>query len=164
MAQEQEQLVHHQLRRTFVTVGNHQARYSGAPDNPMSGSSRVQPMTAALNLILSLLADMFGLVVRKKHKTLVQVGNRPGTLEYTGTSMATPNAAGAATLIREYLIEIASVHRLKVPLLRHFSFLVQQTSTPETFRTTMKAGAESISKKRLLHLKGGEYGLMTAPY
>ena len=28
-------------------------------------------------------------------------------LEYTGTSMATPNAAGAATLIREYLIEIA---------------------------------------------------------
>ena len=28
-------------------------------------------------------------------------------LEYTGTSMATPNAAGAAAMIREYLEEIA---------------------------------------------------------
>ena len=28
-------------------------------------------------------------------------------LEYTGTSMATPNAAGAAVMVREYLIEIA---------------------------------------------------------
>ena len=28
-------------------------------------------------------------------------------LEYTGTSMATPNAAGAAAMVREYLEEIA---------------------------------------------------------
>ena len=28
-------------------------------------------------------------------------------MEYTGTSMATPNAAGTAALIREYITEVA---------------------------------------------------------
>ena len=94
--------------KNVVTVGNHQARYSGAPDNLMSGSSRgptddgrIKPDIIAPG----------GYVRSCRAQEAQDIGGSSWQstwyLEYTGTSMATPNAAGAATLIREYLIEIA---------------------------------------------------------
>ncbi|MEC8107592.1 MAG: S8 family serine peptidase, partial [Candidatus Thermoplasmatota archaeon] len=94
--------------KNVVTVGNHQARYSGAPDNLMSGSSRgptddgrIKPDIIAPG----------GYVRSCRAQEAQDIGSSSWQstwyLEYTGTSMATPNAAGAATLIREYLIEIA---------------------------------------------------------
>ncbi len=94
--------------KNVVTVGNHQARYSGAPDNLMSGSSRgptddgrIKPDVIAPG----------GYVRSCRAQEAQDTGGSSWRstwyLEYTGTSMATPNAAGAATLIREYLIEIA---------------------------------------------------------
>ena len=94
--------------KNVVTVGNHQARYSGAPDNLMSGSSRgptddgrIKPDIIAPG----------GYVRSCRAQEAQDIGGSSWQstwyLEYTGTSMATPNAAGAATLIREYLMEIA---------------------------------------------------------
>ena len=94
--------------KNVVTVGNHQARYNGAPDNLMTGSSRgptddgrIKPDVIAPG----------GYVRSCRAQEAQDTGGSSWQstwyLEYTGTSMATPNAAGAATLIREYLIEIA---------------------------------------------------------
>lgn len=94
--------------KNVVTVGNHQARYNGAPDNLMSGSSRGPTDDGRIKP--DILAPG-GYVRSCRAQEAQDIGGSSWQstwyLEYTGTSMATPNAAGAATLIREYLIEIA---------------------------------------------------------
>jgi len=94
--------------KNAVTVGMHQSRYSGAPDYIMDGSSR-GPMDDG-RIKPDVLAP--GGYVRSCRAQ--EAGDTGGAswsstwyLEYTGTSMATPNAAGAAAMIREYLEEIA---------------------------------------------------------
>ena len=94
--------------KNSVTVGNHQARYNGAPDNLMSGSSRgptddgrIKPdIIAPGGYVRSCRAQEAQDIVGSSWQSTWY-------LEYTGTSMATPNAAGASALIREYLLEIA---------------------------------------------------------
>ena len=94
--------------KNTIAVGNHQNRYSGAPDTIMSGSSRgptddgrIKPDVIAPG----------GYVRSCKAQEAADTGSSTWSstyyLEYTGTSMATPNAAGAAAMIREYLEEIA---------------------------------------------------------
>ena len=94
--------------KNTLTVGNHQNRYSGAPDTMMSGSSRgptddgrIKPdIVAPGGYVRSCRAQEAG-------DTGSATWSNQYYLEYTGTSMATPNAAGAAALVREYLVEIA---------------------------------------------------------
>ncbi len=94
--------------KNTLTVGNHQNRYGNAPDVIMSGSSRgptddgrIKPdVVAPGGYVRSCRAqeaqDIAGATWSSQYY-----------LEYTGTSMATPNAAGAAALVREYLLEVA---------------------------------------------------------
>ena len=94
--------------KNTISVGNHQNRYSGAPDNIMSGSSRGPTDDGRIKP--DLIAPG-GYVRSCRAAEATDTGGATWTstyyLEYTGTSMATPNAAGAAAMIREYLEEIA---------------------------------------------------------
>lgn len=94
--------------KNAVVIGMHQSRYSGAPDTVMSGSSRgptddgrIKPdLLAPGGYIRSCLAQ-------EAQDTSGSTWSNQWYMEYTGTSMATPNAAGAAALVRQYLTEIA---------------------------------------------------------
>ena len=94
--------------KNVVTVGNHQARYNGAPDNLMSGSSRGPTDDGRIKPDI-IAPGGYVRSCRAQEAQDIAGSSWQSTwyLEYTGTSMATPNAAGAATLIREYLMEIA---------------------------------------------------------
>ncbi len=94
--------------KNVISVGNHKNRGSGSPDSMWSGSSRgptedgrikpdlVAPGAYVRSCRAQEAADTNGASWRNSYY-----------LEYTGTSMATPNAAGAALMVREYLEEIA---------------------------------------------------------
>ncbi|MAF93924.1 hypothetical protein CMO85_04600 [Candidatus Woesearchaeota archaeon] len=94
--------------KNVISVGNHKNRYSGSPDVMMSGSSRgptedgrIKPdLVAPGGYVRSCRAQEAG-------DTGSATWSSNYYLEYTGTSMATPNAAGAAVMVREYLEEIA---------------------------------------------------------
>jgi uncharacterized membrane protein len=94
--------------KNTISVGNHQNRYSGAPDTIMSGSSRGPTDDGRIKP--DLIAPG-GYVRSCRAQEATDTGSSTWSstyyLEYTGTSMATPNAAGAAAMIREYLEEIA---------------------------------------------------------
>mgnify|MGYP006138182173 FL=1 len=94
--------------KNTITVGNHQNRYSGAPDSIMSGSSRGPTDDGRIKP--DILAPG-GYVRSCRAQEATDTGGSTWSntyyLEYTGTSMAAPNAAGAAVMIREYLEEIA---------------------------------------------------------
>ena len=94
--------------KNLLAVGNSQNRYSGAPNSIMDGSSRgpvddgrIKPDVIAPG----------GYVRSCKAQEATGTGSATWTstwyMEYTGTSMATPNAAGTAALIREYITEVA---------------------------------------------------------
>ncbi len=94
--------------KNSVTVGMHQNRYSGAPDTIMSGSSRGPVDDGRIK------PDVLAPGGYVRSCKAQEAGDTGGSswestwyLEYTGTSMATPNAAGASTMIRQYLEEIA---------------------------------------------------------
>ena len=94
--------------KNTITVGNHQNRYSGAPDSIMSGSSRGPTDDGRIK------PDIIAPGGYVRSCRAQEAGDTDGAtwsntyyLEYTGTSMATPNAAGAAVMVREYLEEIA---------------------------------------------------------
>ena len=94
--------------KNVVAVGNHHNRYSGAPSTLADGSSRgptddgrIKPdVTAPGTWVRSCLSqdadDLDGASWESQWY-----------VEYSGTSMAAPNAAGASVLIREYLMEVA---------------------------------------------------------
>ena len=96
--------------KNSITVGMHQNRYSGAPNTIMSDSSRgpvddgrIKPDVLAPG----------GYVRSCRAQEAGDTGGNSWSsqdgwyLEYSGTSMATPNAAGASVMIRQYLEEIA---------------------------------------------------------
>ena len=94
--------------KNTITVGNSQNRYSGAPSTIMDGSSRgpvddgrIKPdVIAPGGFVRSCRAQ-------EATDTSSSTWSNNWYLEYTGTSMATPNAAGTAALIRQYITEIA---------------------------------------------------------
>ena len=94
--------------KNTITVGNSQNRYQGSPNSIMDGSSRgpvddgrIKPDLVAPG----------GYVRSCRAQEATDIGGATWSntwyLEYTGTSMATPNAAGTAALIREYITEIS---------------------------------------------------------
>ena len=94
--------------KNSVTVGNHQARYNGAPDNLMSGSSRGPTDDGRIKPdIIAPGGYVRSCRAQEAQDLAGSTWQSAWYLEYTGTSMATPNAAGASALIREYLLEIA---------------------------------------------------------
>jgi len=94
--------------KNSITVGNHQNRYSGAPDSIMSGSSRGPTDDGRIKPDI-LAPGGYVRSCRAQEATDISGSTWSNSyyLEYTGTSMATPNAAGAAVMVREYLEEIA---------------------------------------------------------
>ncbi|MEC8397967.1 MAG: S8 family serine peptidase, partial [Candidatus Thermoplasmatota archaeon] len=94
--------------KNVLSVGNHKNRGSGSPDSVWSGSSRGPTEDGRIKP--DLVAP--GAYVRScRAQEATDTGSATWRnsyyLEYTGTSMATPNAAGAAVMVREYLQEIA---------------------------------------------------------
>ena len=94
--------------KNVITVGAHENRYSDNPEDEMyywssrgpTDDGRIKPdIVAAGDYVRSCRAQ--------------EASDAPNNLnnqwyvEYSGTSMATPAAAGAATLVREYLMEVA---------------------------------------------------------
>ena len=94
--------------KNVISVGNHKNRYSGSPDVMMSGSSRGPTEDGRIKPDL---VAPGGYVRSCRAQEATDTGSSTWTnsyyLEYTGTSMATPNAAGAALMVREYLEEVA---------------------------------------------------------
>ena len=94
--------------KNTITVGNSQNRYSGAPNTIMDGSSRGPVDDGRIKP--DILAPG-GYVRSCRAQEATDTGGSTWAnswyLEYTGTSMATPNAAGTAALIREYITEVA---------------------------------------------------------
>ncbi len=94
--------------KNLIAVGNSQNRYQGAPNSIMDGSSRGPVDDGRIKP--DLLAPG-GYVRSCKAQEATDTGGSTWSnswyLEYTGTSMATPNAAGTAALIREYITEVA---------------------------------------------------------
>ena len=94
--------------KNLIAVGNSQNRYQGAPNTIMDGSSRGPVDDGRIKP--DLLAPG-GFVRSCKAQEATDTGGATWSstwyLEYTGTSMATPNAAGTAALIREYITEVA---------------------------------------------------------
>ena len=94
--------------KNLIAVGNSQNRYQGAPNSIMDGSSRGPVDDGRIKP--DILAPG-GFVRSCKAQEATDTSGATWTstwyLEYTGTSMATPNAAGTAALIREYITEVA---------------------------------------------------------
>ena len=94
--------------KNTITVGNSQNRYSGSPNTIMDGSSRGPVDDGRIKP--DILAPG-GYVRSCRAQEATDTGGSTWAnswyLEYTGTSMATPNAAGTAALIREYITEVA---------------------------------------------------------
>jgi len=94
--------------KNSVTVGMHQSRYSGAPDTIMSGSGRGPTDDGRIKPdVLAPGGYIRSCRAQEAQDTSGSSWTQEWYMEYTGTSMATPNAAGAAALVREYLTEIA---------------------------------------------------------
>ena len=91
-----------------IAVGNHHNRGGGAPDTLASSSSRgptedgrIKPDVTAPG------AWVRSCRSQDATDTSGSSWSSQWYLEYSGTSMAAPNAAGASALIREYLMEVA---------------------------------------------------------
>ena len=94
--------------KNSLTVGMHQSRYSGSPDTVMSGSGRGPTDDGRIKPdILAPGGYIRSCRAQEAQDTSGSSWTQQWYMEYTGTSMATPNAAGAAVLVREYLTEIA---------------------------------------------------------
>ena len=94
--------------KNSITVGNHQNRYSGSPDSIMSGSSRGPTDDGRIKPDI-LAPGGYVRSCRAQEATDISSSTWSNAyyVEYTGTSMAAPNTAGAAVMVREYLEEIA---------------------------------------------------------
>ena len=94
--------------KNILSVGNHQSRYSGAPDTLMSSSSRGPTDDGRIKPdIIAPGGYVRSCRAQEATDTSGSTWSNTWYLEYTGTSMAAPNAAGAAAMVREYLEEIA---------------------------------------------------------
>ena len=94
--------------KNVITVGGHVNRYSGAPDDMYYWSSRGPTDDGRIKPDLVGPGDYVRSCKSQEASSASGSWSNNWYLEYSGTSMATPATAGAAVLVREYLMEIAA--------------------------------------------------------
>ena len=92
--------------KNVITIGGHKNRYSGAPDEMYYWSSRGPTDDGRIKPDLVAPGDYVRSCKSQEAESAQGSWSNNWYLEYSGTSMATPAAAGAAVLVREYLMEV----------------------------------------------------------
>jgi len=92
--------------KNVITIGGHKNRYSGAPDEMYYWSSRGPTDDGRIKPDLVAPGDYVRSCKSQEADSAQGSWSNNWYLEYSGTSMATPAAAGAAVLVREYLMEV----------------------------------------------------------
>jgi len=93
--------------KNVITVGGHKNRYSGAPDEMYYWSSRGPTDDGRIKPDVVAPGDGVRSCLAQEAQDAQSGWSNNWYIEYSGTSMATPAAAGAGALVREYLMEIA---------------------------------------------------------
>jgi len=93
--------------KNVITIGGHVNRYSGAPDDMYYWSSRGPTDDGRIKPDLVGPGDYVRSCKSQEASSASGSWDNNWYLEYSGTSMSTPAVAGAAVLVREYLMEIA---------------------------------------------------------
>ena len=91
--------------KNVITIGGHKNRYSGAPDEMYYWSSRGPTDDGRIKPDLVAPGDYVRSCKSQEADSAQGSWSNNWYLEYSGTSMATPAAAGAAVLVREYLMD-----------------------------------------------------------
>ena len=94
--------------KNVITIGGHDNRGSGSPDSMYYSSSRGPTDDGRIKPDLVAPGDGVRSCLAQEAQDTDSGWSNDWYLEYSGTSMATPAAAGAATLVREYLMEVAN--------------------------------------------------------
>ena len=94
--------------KNVITVGGHKNRYSGAPDEMYYWSSRGPTDDGRIKPDIVAPGDYVRSCKSQEADDAQGSWSNTWYLEYSGTSMATPAAAGASVLVREYLMEVAN--------------------------------------------------------
>ena len=94
--------------KNVITVGGHKNRYSGSPDEMYYWSSRGPTDDGRLKPDLVGPGDGVRSCLSQEAEDASSGWSNNWYIEYSGTSMATPAAAGAATLVRQYLMDVAN--------------------------------------------------------
>ena len=94
--------------KNVITIGGHVNRYNGAPDDMYYWSSRGPTDDGRIKPDLVAPGDYVRSCKSQEASSASGSWSNNWYLEYSGTSMATPATAGAAVLVREYLMEVAS--------------------------------------------------------
>ena len=94
--------------KNVITVGGHKNRYSGSPDEMYYWSSRGPTDDGRLKPDVVGPGDGVRSCLSQEAEQASSGWSNNWYIEYSGTSMATPAAAGAATLVRQYLMEVAN--------------------------------------------------------
>ena len=92
--------------KNVITIGAHQNRYSGAPDDMYHWSGRGPTDDGRIKPDLVAPGEYVRSCKSQEASSAQGSWSNNWYLEYTGTSMATPAAAGASVLVREYLMEV----------------------------------------------------------
>ncbi|MBL11883.1 MAG: hypothetical protein CMB46_03630 [Euryarchaeota archaeon] len=92
--------------KNVITIGGHKNRYSGAPDEMYYWSSRGPTDDGRIKPDLVAPGDYVRSCKAQEASDAEGSWDNTWYLEYSGTSMATPAAAGASALVREYLTEV----------------------------------------------------------
>ena len=92
--------------KNVITIGGHKNRYSGSPDEMYYWSSRGPTDDGRIKPDLVAPGDYVRSCKAQEASDAQGSWDNTWYLEYSGTSMATPAAAGASALVREYLTEV----------------------------------------------------------
>tara|TARA_B100001175_G_scaffold317929_1_gene337728 strand:+ start:5058 stop:9542 length:4485 start_codon:yes stop_codon:yes gene_type:complete len=92
--------------KNVITVGGHKNRYSGAPDEMYYWSSRGPTDDGRIKPDLVAPGDYVRSCKAQEASSAGGTWSNTWYMEYSGTSMATPAAAGSSALVREYLTEV----------------------------------------------------------
>ena len=92
--------------KNVVTVGGHKNRYSGAPDEMYYWSSRGPTDDGRIKPDVVAPGDYVRSCKAQEASSAGGSWSNTWYMEYSGTSMATPAAAGSSALVREYLTEV----------------------------------------------------------
>ena len=92
--------------KNVITVGGHKNRYSGAPDEMYYWSSRGPTDDGRIKPDIVAPGDYVRSCKSQEATSADGSWSNTWYMEYSGTSMATPAAAGSSALVREYLTEV----------------------------------------------------------